>query len=147
MSVRTSGSSTTPVVPWVRSEFCKSCSLTGCCRHHVRYSRLHHGIPHHLWNPNGHRRPHWPSYCRRLLPHSRWRAVGCGTRCPGDGGGSQFSPYPHSHLDVVYTTVFSDTLQVYPAGSVHHLVRGEVKQYKMHRGCFALEYARGQYSH
>jgi ERG2 and Sigma1 receptor like protein len=34
-------------------------------------------------------------------------------------------------------------LQVYPAGSVHHLHRGEVKQYKMHHGCFALEYAVG----
>ncbi|CAG8687336.1 11374_t:CDS:2, partial [Acaulospora colombiana] len=33
-------------------------------------------------------------------------------------------------------------MEVYPAGSVHHLRRGEVKQYKMHRGCFALEYAR-----
>ncbi|KLU91361.1 C-8 sterol isomerase [Magnaporthiopsis poae ATCC 64411] len=33
--------------------------------------------------------------------------------------------------------------EVYPAGSVHHLVRGEAKQYKMPEGCFALEYARG----
>lgn len=33
--------------------------------------------------------------------------------------------------------------EVYPAGSVHHLVRGEVKQYKMDESCFALEYARG----
>lgn len=33
--------------------------------------------------------------------------------------------------------------EVYPQGSVHHLVRGEVKQYKMESGCFALEYARG----
>jgi len=33
--------------------------------------------------------------------------------------------------------------EVYPAGSVHHLRRGVVKQYKMHEGCFALEYARG----
>jgi C-8 sterol isomerase len=33
--------------------------------------------------------------------------------------------------------------EVYPAGSVHHLRRGEVKQYKMETGCFALEYARG----
>ncbi|KAH7398160.1 C-8 sterol isomerase [Pyrenochaeta sp. MPI-SDFR-AT-0127] len=31
----------------------------------------------------------------------------------------------------------------YPQGSVHHLKRGEVKQYKMETGCFALEYARG----
>ncbi|KAF3393936.1 hypothetical protein F1880_005058 [Penicillium rolfsii] len=31
----------------------------------------------------------------------------------------------------------------YPAGTVHHLVRGEVKQYKMDSACFALEYARG----
>ncbi|KAF9511177.1 hypothetical protein BS47DRAFT_1383587 [Hydnum rufescens UP504] len=35
------------------------------------------------------------------------------------------------------------TMEVYPAGSVHHLQRGTVKQYKMHEGCFALEYARG----
>lgn len=33
--------------------------------------------------------------------------------------------------------------EVYPQGSVHHLRRGEVKQYKMEQGCFALEYARG----
>jgi len=31
----------------------------------------------------------------------------------------------------------------YPVGSVHHLRRGEAKQYKMEGGCFALEYARG----
>lgn len=33
--------------------------------------------------------------------------------------------------------------EVYGQGSVHHLRRGEVKQYKMEKGCFALEYARG----
>lgn len=34
--------------------------------------------------------------------------------------------------------------EVYPQGSVHHLRRGEVKQYVMpESGCFALEYARG----
>ncbi|KAH7105122.1 C-8 sterol isomerase [Auriculariales sp. MPI-PUGE-AT-0066] len=33
--------------------------------------------------------------------------------------------------------------EVYPAGSVHHLRRGERKQYKMHENCFALEYAAG----
>ncbi|KAI1821995.1 ERG2/sigma1 receptor-like protein [Xylaria intraflava] len=32
---------------------------------------------------------------------------------------------------------------IYPPGSVHHLRRGMVKQYKMPEGCFALEYARG----
>ncbi|GAA5840423.1 hypothetical protein JCM11251_006556 [Rhodosporidiobolus azoricus] len=34
-------------------------------------------------------------------------------------------------------------MERYPAGSVHHLVRGEVKQYKFHEGGIALEYARG----
>lgn len=33
--------------------------------------------------------------------------------------------------------------EIYKAGSVHHLHRGTVKQYKMPEGCFALEYARG----
>jgi len=33
--------------------------------------------------------------------------------------------------------------EVYPQGSVHHLLRGTVKQYKMDEACFALEYARG----
>ncbi|KAJ3822424.1 C-8 sterol isomerase [Lentinula raphanica] len=34
-------------------------------------------------------------------------------------------------------------MERYPAGSVHVLPRGTAKQYKMHEGCFALEYARG----
>lgn len=33
--------------------------------------------------------------------------------------------------------------EVYPQGSVHHLRRGEVKQYKFDSDCWALEYARG----
>ena len=33
--------------------------------------------------------------------------------------------------------------EVYPVGSVHFLPRGHTKQFKMHRGCWALEYARG----
>ncbi|CAD0086873.1 unnamed protein product, partial [Aureobasidium vineae] len=33
--------------------------------------------------------------------------------------------------------------EIYPQGSVHHLRRGVVKQYKMDDACFALEYARG----
>lgn len=33
---------------------------------------------------------------------------------------------------------------MYKPGSVHVLPRGTAKQYKMHEGCFALEYARGR---
>ncbi|KIY48741.1 hypothetical protein FISHEDRAFT_73333 [Fistulina hepatica ATCC 64428] len=45
-----------------------------------------------------------------------------------------------THPDQV---VGSLEMEVYPAGSVHHLRRGTAKQYKMHEGCYALEYARG----
>ena len=34
-------------------------------------------------------------------------------------------------------------MEEYPKGTVHHLHRGDVKQYKMHRGCWALELAQG----
>lgn len=33
--------------------------------------------------------------------------------------------------------------EIYPAGSVHHLRRGDVKGYKIPEHCWALEYARG----
>jgi C-8 sterol isomerase len=35
-------------------------------------------------------------------------------------------------------------MERYTPGMVHHLPRGMVKQYKMHEGCWALEYARGE---
>ncbi|KAF2757033.1 C-8 sterol isomerase, partial [Pseudovirgaria hyperparasitica] len=34
-------------------------------------------------------------------------------------------------------------MERYPKGTVHHLRRGTVKQYKMHEGCWALELAQG----
>ncbi|KAJ3523494.1 hypothetical protein NMY22_g11417 [Coprinellus aureogranulatus] len=34
-------------------------------------------------------------------------------------------------------------MERYTPGTVHVMPRGVVKQYKMHTGCFALEYARG----
>lgn len=35
-------------------------------------------------------------------------------------------------------------MERYTPGTVHYLPRGTAKQYKMHEGCFALEYARGE---
>jgi C-8 sterol isomerase len=35
-------------------------------------------------------------------------------------------------------------MERYPRGTVHHLRRGQVKQYKMHEGCWALELAQGE---
>jgi C-8 sterol isomerase len=35
-------------------------------------------------------------------------------------------------------------MERYKPGDVHFLPRGTAKQYKMHEGCFALEYARGK---
>jgi len=34
-------------------------------------------------------------------------------------------------------------MERYQPGDVHHLPRGTAKQYKMHEGCWAMEYARG----
>jgi C-8 sterol isomerase len=47
--------------------------------------------------------------------------------------GEQWTASPHS---LVMTR--------YPRGSVHHMARGEAKQYKMHHGCWALELAQGR---
>ncbi|KAJ8518872.1 hypothetical protein ONZ45_g4100 [Pleurotus djamor] len=40
-------------------------------------------------------------------------------------------------------TLGSYEVERYPAGSVNLMPRGIRRQYKMHKGCFALEYARG----
>ncbi|KAF2399796.1 ERG2 and sigma1 receptor-like protein [Trichodelitschia bisporula] len=40
-------------------------------------------------------------------------------------------------------TANSLVMERYPKGAVHHLRRGDVKQYKMHEGCWAIELAQG----
>lgn len=35
-------------------------------------------------------------------------------------------------------------MERYPRGTVHHMRRGDKKQYKMHEGCWALELAQGE---
>lgn len=38
-------------------------------------------------------------------------------------------------------------MERYQPGDVHFLPRSTVKQYKMHEGCWAMEYARGLFFH
>lgn len=42
-------------------------------------------------------------------------------------------------------TANSLVMERYPKGSMHHMRRGVVKQYKMHEGCWALELAQGKF--
>ena len=62
----------------------------------------------------------------------------------GHGGRHRADDYFHIiRCEQLAYSLGSYESEVYKMGSVHHLKRGQVKQYKMDAGCFATEHARG----
>ena len=106
---------------------------------YVYYTCLCNRILDYIRNSIGNGRAHREAYCGRLLPHTTGRTMGFFS-AQFDQGGTYLLDVIQCYVRAVWLTFH---LQVYPAGSVHHLQRGTAKQYKMHEGCFALEYARG----
>lgn len=96
------------------------------------------------------RRDRIPHYIRLVAHRScspveqSLRTIGTAIGTEGHTGRHTADDYFHilSGEQIAYTAGEYEP-EIYPAGSVHHLRRGTVKQYKMDKSCFALEYARG----
>lgn len=117
-----------------RPSSCTPGLIRGHSTRSVHHSRQHHRVPDHLRHPSRHGRPLWTAHGRRLLPHLAGRAVGVRSGQHGQGGALHASRGPC--VERCKLTISSS--QVYPVGSVHHLRRGDAKQYSEHCESFVF---------